>query len=43
MTSEFDEFTLDDWLDNKKWFDVKLLVDTSRHDVDLEKPRSSAS
>jgi hypothetical protein len=43
MTSEFDEFTLDDWLDNKKWFDIKLLVDTSRHDVDLKKSMSSDS
>jgi hypothetical protein len=27
VTGEFKAFTLMDWLDNKKWFDVKLLVD----------------
>jgi len=26
-TREFHEFSLDDWLDNKTWFDVKLLAD----------------
>jgi hypothetical protein len=29
MTHEFEDFILLDWLDNKKWFDVKLLVDPS--------------
>jgi hypothetical protein len=29
VTHEFENFTLSDWLDNKKWFDVKLLVDPS--------------
>jgi hypothetical protein len=27
VTREFEEFTLEDWLDNSKWFDIKLLVD----------------
>jgi hypothetical protein len=26
-TREFEEYTLEDWSDNKKWFDIKLLVD----------------
>jgi hypothetical protein len=29
VTHEFEDFTLSDWLDNSKWFDVKLLVDPS--------------
>jgi hypothetical protein len=33
-TKEFDLFTARDWLDNKKWFDIKLLVDASRSDAD---------
>jgi hypothetical protein len=28
-TREFEEYTLADWSDNKKWFDVKLLIDIS--------------
>jgi hypothetical protein len=27
VTREFEDFTLEDWMDNSKWFDVKLLVD----------------
>jgi hypothetical protein len=30
MTREFEEFTLHDWLDNSKWFDVKLLFDATK-------------
>jgi len=26
-TREFEDFILDDWIDNKKWFDIKLLTD----------------
>jgi hypothetical protein len=26
-TREFEEYTIEDWSDNSKWFDVKLLVD----------------
>ena len=33
-TKEFEDFTLDDWKDNSKWFDVKLLVDTTRPELD---------
>jgi hypothetical protein len=29
VTHEFEDFHLCDWLDNSKWFDVKLLVDPS--------------
>jgi hypothetical protein len=29
-TKEFDSYTAQDWLDNKKWFDIKLLVDATR-------------
>jgi hypothetical protein len=29
MTHEFEDFVLSDWLENKKWFDIKLLVDPS--------------
>jgi hypothetical protein len=32
---EFDLYTAaKDWLDNKKWFDIKLLVDATRNDAD---------
>jgi hypothetical protein len=27
VTREFESFTLEDWLENSKWFDIKLLVD----------------
>jgi hypothetical protein len=27
ITREFENYTLEDWCDNSKWFDVKLLVD----------------
>jgi hypothetical protein len=27
VTREFEDFSLEDWLDNSKWFDIKLLVD----------------
>ena len=33
-TKEFDSFTTEDWQDNEKWFDIKLLVDATRHDAD---------
>ena len=32
VTREFEEFTLEDWLDNSKWFSIKLLVDLNRGD-----------
>lgn len=32
MTGEFNDFTIEDWMDNKKWFDVKLLTDVSSDD-----------
>jgi hypothetical protein len=35
-TKEFDNFTADDWLDNKKWFDIKFLVDINGSDFKTE-------
>jgi Centromere DNA-binding protein complex CBF3 subunit, domain 2/Transcriptional activator of glycolytic enzymes len=35
-TKEFADFTVDDWLDNTKWFDVKLLVDINGTDFKKE-------
>jgi Centromere DNA-binding protein complex CBF3 subunit, domain 2 len=32
ITQEFANFTVDDWIDNRKWFDVKLLVDVGSSD-----------
>jgi hypothetical protein len=32
VTREFEEFTLEDWLDNSKWFSIKLLVDLNGGD-----------
>jgi hypothetical protein len=32
VTHEFEEFTLEDWLDNSKWFSIKLLVDLNGGD-----------
>ena len=26
-TREFEEFTVSDWVNNKAWFDIKLLAD----------------
>jgi len=31
-TGEFKDMTINDWLDNSKWFDIKLLVDINTHD-----------
>jgi len=31
-TKEFEDMAIDDWFDNKKWFDIKLLIDVSSHD-----------
>ena len=32
VTSEFLNFTADDWCDNRKWFDIKLLIDVNSLD-----------
>ena len=32
ITDEFLDFTADDWCDNRKWFDIKLLIDVSSPD-----------
>jgi hypothetical protein len=31
-TCEFENFTLGDWIENNKWFDIKLLVDLQGYD-----------
>ena len=36
VTDEFLDFTIEDWCDNKKWFDIKLLVDVATGDNTLE-------
>lgn len=41
ITREFEEFTVGDWLDNGKWFDVKLLVNVFA--VDKTKEMSNDS
>jgi hypothetical protein len=33
VTDKFLDFTFDDWLDNSKWFDIKLLVDVTSGDT----------
>ena len=32
LTDEFADFTVEDWCDNKKWFDIKLLTDVNGSD-----------
>ena len=34
MTCEFKDCTVTDWMDNRKWFDVKLLVDVFGRKLD---------
>lgn len=36
VTEEFLNFTIDDWCDNSKWFDIKLLVDVTNGNFDKE-------
>lgn len=36
VTSEFSNFTVDDWLNNGTWFDIKLLADTHAPDKTKE-------
>jgi Centromere DNA-binding protein complex CBF3 subunit, domain 2 len=36
VTREFSDMTLDDWLDNSKWFDIKLLADTHAANKSVE-------
>jgi hypothetical protein len=33
VTDEFLDLTVDDWLDNSKWFDINLLVDVTLGDT----------
>ncbi|MGL5936676.1 MAG: hypothetical protein ACRCZI_13765, partial [Cetobacterium sp.] len=40
-TGEFEDFTLEDWLDNSKWFDVKALADISSTDFSKEMKNDS--
>jgi hypothetical protein len=41
QSKEFDCHRPEDWCENKKWFDIKLLVDASRSDANFEKPMSN--
>jgi hypothetical protein len=41
MTREFEDFDVEDWLDNSKWFDVKLLVDATKSGTDFCKAMSN--
>jgi Centromere DNA-binding protein complex CBF3 subunit, domain 2/Transcriptional activator of glycolytic enzymes len=43
VTDEFINFTVDDWCDNSKWFDVKLLVDVGSPDRSKEMKNDSYS
>jgi hypothetical protein len=43
LTHEFQDFSVDDWLDNKKWFDIKLLVDAGRSGVDYCKSMTNST
>jgi Centromere DNA-binding protein complex CBF3 subunit, domain 2 len=40
-TSKFADFILANWLDNSKWFDVKVLVDVSSNDFTKEMKNDS--
>lgn len=40
-TNEFADFGVEDWLDNSKWFDVKLLADVSAIDFSKEMKNDS--
>jgi hypothetical protein len=40
-TNEFVDMTVEDWMDNKKWFDVKVLVDVSASDFTKEMKNDS--
>ena len=41
VTREFEDFTLEDWMENSKWFDIKLLIDLQGGDN--EKPLKNRS
>lgn len=43
ITKEFSDFTPEDWLDNSKWFDVKLLIDPNQAAVDNTTPMPNNS
>jgi hypothetical protein len=43
LTKEFEEFDLDDFLENEKWFDIKLLTDATRSDHDHTKAMANDS
>ena len=40
---EFLNFTLEDWLDNSKWFDIKLLININNGDTTKEMQNDSYS
>lgn len=41
VTSEFKDFTVEDWMDNEKWFDIKLLIDVNGSDNTVEMKNDS--
>jgi hypothetical protein len=41
VTNEFSNLTVDDWLDNETWFDIKLLADTNSDDKTKEMGKDS--
>lgn len=41
LTKEFENFAFTDFLDNRKWFDIKLLTDATRSDHDHNKPMAN--
>jgi hypothetical protein len=41
LTKEFEDFDFEDFLDNKKWFDIKLLTDATRSNHDHTKAMSN--
>jgi hypothetical protein len=43
LTKEFEEFDLDNFLENEKWFDIKLLTDATRSDHDHTKAMANDS
>jgi Centromere DNA-binding protein complex CBF3 subunit, domain 2 len=41
ITDEFKDMSVDDWMSNETWFDIKLLSDTNAHDKKKEMGKDS--
>ena len=41
LTHELDAMSVDDWLENKNWFDIKLLIDATRNNWNRCRPMSN--